>query len=63
MATTITFEDPSDPPNPGPVRSFTDPTTICCTDHGDQQASAVQVGWRIRRPGEDWLTVLTVETE
>jgi len=60
---TITFEDPADPPNPGVERIFLDDSCVCCTDHGAHPASNVQVGWKIRRPSEPWLTVLTVVTE
>jgi len=61
--TTITFEDPADPPNPGSVRVFANTSCICCTDHGSHPASDVQTGWRIKRDKEPWLTVLTVVTE
>ena len=61
--TKITFEDPSDPPNPGIVRVFSNDACVCNTDHGAHTASSIQVGWKIRRPHENWLTVLTVEVE
>lgn len=60
----ITFEDPSDPPNPGMIRIYSDPNSICCTDQGERPANQVQAGWRLRRdPREPWLTVLSVVTE
>jgi hypothetical protein len=63
MPTTITFEDPLNPPNPGAVRIYVDGSPVCCTDHGSHLAADVQIGWKIKRPGEPWLTVLSVVTE
>lgn len=60
---TITFEDPLDPPNPGIARIYADDTHVCCTDQGKQPVSAFQVGWKVWREKEAWLTVLTVVTE
>jgi len=61
--TTITFEDPNNPPNPGAVRTYPDGAAPVCSDHGCHDASMMQTGWKIKRPNEPWLTILTVVTE
>jgi hypothetical protein len=61
--TTITFEDPNDPPNPGIIRVYSNTACICSTDNGAHPVSDVQVGWKIMRDKEPWLTVLEVVTE
>lgn len=59
----VTYEDPTNPGNPGMVVCYSNDSQMCCTDHGDVLISAVQVGWKVKRhPKEPWLTVLSVDS-
>lgn len=62
MAVKVVFQDPDDPPNPGPERFYSGGLEkMVCTDMGNKPLSEVLPGWKIKRQGEPWLTVLSVE--
>jgi len=60
-AVKITFEDPNSPGNPGIERIYADGAPRACTDGGMLNPGDIQVGQKVCRPRESWLTVLTVE--